>query len=369
MAIDNFYFPLLYNLIYFITACFVFISSLSIEVNKDYLRQIKLGRVLILLPVIFLIPLIGLRELNVGSDTLSYYVILWLTDTSIDYSSEFLFVLIAETIKYFNLTYGYFLFLIASLFVFLMYSFVRKISISYHSNALFVFFAYMSMFFFLSLSINIIRQGVSLAFLLLAYSYFVNKESKLKLILFILASLAFHSSSIISLSIFTLVILSRKIIVIKDKYYYLAFVLFIALSYLNFGLLDIAPTLMEFLGSDNRRNSYLSGDDSGYNVGFRLDFIIFNTIFLFISIYTKSIIIDKDFKSIYSNIVRYYVAASCLFFMAFQVPYSDRWGLFSWMVIPVIMSPLLYSTSVKSGIKIHWVIFLILIFVGFNIYD
>lgn len=368
MAIDNFYFPMLYNLIYFITACVVLISSLSIEINKDYLRQIKLGRFLILLPIIFLIPLIGLREFNVGSDTLSYHIILWLTDTSIDYSSEFFFVLIANTLKYLNLSYGYFLFLIAFLFIFLIYIFVSKISIKYHSNAFFIFFAYMSMFFFLSLGINIIRQGVSLALLLVAYSFFINRQSKLKIISFVLFSFAFHSSSLIPVLIFTLIIFSKNVAIIKDKYFYLIFFLFIVLSYLNFGLLDIAPTLMDFLGSDNRRVGYLSGDDLDYRTGFRLDFIIFNTVFLFISIYAKSLIMYRDLKDIYSTIVRYYIVASCLFFMAFQLPYSDRWGLFSWVVIPLIMSPLLYSTSVKIGVRIHWIIFLILIFIGFNVY-
>lgn len=368
MLIDSYYFSILYSLIYFFTAVMVFMSSLYIEVNKNYLSARQLSNILAFLPVIFLIPLLGLRGLNVGTDTYVYYEILWLTDSRIEISSEFLFFLIAKTLKYFNLSYSYFLFVIASLFIFGMYFFVRKVSTIYRANALFIFFAYMSMFFFLSLSVNIIRQGASLACLLLAYSYFLNKESKLKLILFILASLAFHSSSLIPLLIFTLVIISRNTIVIKDKYYYLAFILLIGLSYLNFGLLDIAPTLMDFLGSDNRRSSYLSGNDSEYKVGFRLDFVIFNTFFLIISMYAKSIIIDKDFKDIYSSIVKYYIVASCLFFMSFQIPYSDRWGLFSWMVIPLIMSPLLYSTSVKSGIRIHWVIFLVLIFIGFNVY-
>lgn len=367
MLIDTFYFSIFYKLIYSFTAVMVFMSSLYIEVNKNYVRTKSLSNILVFLPIIFLIPLLGLRDFDVGTDTYTYYQILWLTDSRIGISSEFLFFLIAKILKYFNLSYTYFLFVIAFLFTFIMYFFVRKISTNYRANTFFVFFAYMSMFFFLSLSINVIRQGIALACLLVAYSYFINRESKLKLILFILASLAFHSSSLIPLSIFTLVIMSKNTI-IQDKYYYLAFTFFVVLSYLNFGLLDMAPTLIDFLGGDNRRVVYLSGDDSDYNVGFRLDFIIFNTLFLFISIYAKSIIIDKDVKGVYSSIVRYYIAASCLFFMAFQIPYSDRWGLFSWIVIPLIMSPLLYSTSVKSGIRIHWVIFLILIFIGFNVY-
>lgn len=367
MLIDNFYFSIFYNLIYFFTAVMILMLSLYVEVNRSYLSTRKLSNILVFLPVILLISLLGSRDFNVGTDTYTYYQILWLTDSRIEIRSEFLFFLIAKILKYFNLSYSYFLFVISSLFTFIMGFFVRRVSTTYRVNSLFVFFAYMSMFFFLSLSINIIRQGVSLACLLLAYSYFINKESKLKLILSILASLAFHSSSIIPLLIFALIVFSRNTI-IKDKFYYLVFILFIVLSYLDFGLLDIAPTLMDFLGSDNRRGAYLSGDDSDYSIGFRLDFIVFNTLFLLISIYAKSIIIDKDFKDIYSTIFRYYIAASCLFFMSFQLPYSDRWGLFSWIVIPLIMSPLLYSTSVKSGVRIHWIVFLILIFIGFNVY-
>lgn len=368
MMIDSFYFSFLYKLAYAFTAVIVVFSSISIETKKDYFFQKKLGNFLILFPIIILIPLIGLRNFDVGTDTHNYYEILWLTDSEIKFDGEFLFFLIAEILKYFNLSYGYFLFLIASLFIFLMYSFVRKVSNSYHSNAFFIFFAYMSMFFFLSLGINVIRQGIALACLLVAYSYFINKESKLKLMLLILSSLAFHSSSLVPLLMFAVIVISKKITVFKDKQYYIIFFLFAVVSYLNFGLLDVAPTLIDFLGSDNRRVGYLSGDDLDYSTGFRLDFIIFNTVFLFISIYAKSLIMDIDLKDIYSTIVRYYIAASCLFFMAFQLPFSDRWGLFSWIVIPLIMSPLLYSTSVKNGVRIHWVAFLILIFIGFNVY-
>lgn len=368
MIIDSFYFPIIYKITYAITAFIVFISSMSIELKKDFSRQEKLGRLLIFLPVILLIPLIGLRDIDIGTDTYGYYYLLWLTNNKIELSSEFLFFLLAEILKYFSLSYTYFLSIVASLFILLIYFFIRKISIVYYSNAFFIFFAYMSMFFFLSLGVNIIRQGVALACLLVAYSYFVNKESRLKIIIFILASLAFHSSSLIPLLIFTLVIFSRNSTIIKDKYYYSVFIFFIILSYLNFGILDIAPTLIDFLGGDNRRVGYLSGDDLDYNTGFRLNFVIFNTIFFVISIYAKSLIMDINLKNVYSSMVRYYIASSCLFFMAFQLPYSDRWGLFSWIVIPLIMSPLLYSTSVRHGIRIHWIVFLILIFVGFNVY-
>lgn len=54
--------------------------------------------------------------------------------------------------------------------------------------------------------------------------------------------------------------------------------------------------------------------------------------------------------------------------MAFQLPFSDRWGLFSWFIIPFLISPVFYSPFVKGNIKIHFVIMLVLIYIGFNFY-
>lgn len=365
MLIDKINFPLFYNLIYFFTAFMVILSFISIEIKKDFIVQKKIGSFLVFIPLFLLIPLIGLREFDIGADTYTYYSNLWLIEREIDYSNEFLFTLLVNTLKNFNLSYSYFLFLVSSFFFCAIYSALKRVSSFYYSNVLYSFFAFFSFFFFLSMSINIIRQGASLACLLLAYSYSLNKKIEIKTIFYMLLSLTLHLTSIISIILF--VVSHKSIRYIKINYFYFLFLITIILSYMKFGLADISPFLIDILG-DNKKVTYLGEEDFGYKVGFRPQFVIFNTLFLFIAIFVKSKILNNFWITRYSILIRYYILASCIFFMAFQLPFSDRWGLLSWVVIPLFFVPLFSSRDIKYGIKIHWIFILILIFIGFSFY-
>lgn len=366
MLIDELTFFFSYNLIYFFTAFLVIVSTLSSDITRDSIRQKKIGNILIFIPIFFLIPLIGLRGFDVGTDTNSYYNILWNEDLHLELANDFLFTLIAMFLRYLDLSYSYFLFITAFLFMFTTYISLNKISKFYYSNVFYLFFTYFSFFFFLSMSINVIRQGISLAFLLLAYSYLLNKEKRFKVLICIIISLAFHSTSAIVLILFFISCYKTKYI--KNYHYYILYVLCVILSYMNFGLLDISPFIVEILGSDDRRVGYLADDDFGYNVGFKPQFVLFNTIFLCSALFSKAKIKKDSWSSNYGILIRYYILASCLFFMAFQLPFSDRWGLMSWYVIPLLLVPIFSFNHVKISIKIPWIFFLILIFIGFSFY-
>ncbi|MFU9048041.1 hypothetical protein ACNAUY_16855, partial [Acinetobacter tibetensis] len=126
ILIDNTAFLNLYNLIYFCTACLVLASALSSEIKKDVLLQNKLGQYLVFLPLIFLIFLVGLREYDVGADTVSYFDILWNETSELNFSDGILFGLIASTLRYFNLGYTYFLLLISFLFYIITYKSLKN---------------------------------------------------------------------------------------------------------------------------------------------------------------------------------------------------------------------------------------------------
>lgn len=365
MLINNITFFNLYNLIYFCTACLVVVSALSSEIKKDVLFQNKLSDYLVLFPLISLIFLIGFREYNVGTDTGNYYLSLWVEKPEINFSSEFLFDLIALVLRFFNLNYSYFLILIACIFYMLIYKALRNYTEIYKTNLLITFFSCMSFFFFLSMSINVIRQGVSLAILLYAYSLWMKKKDNIQIVSLMLLALAFHSTSIIPILIFLTSFFINKIKAIP--FLFLCYFISIALSYASYGFLNFSPIFTEFL-ADSNRIGYFSDDDYGYTIGFKPQFVIFNTFFLFISLYVKSKLSDTDLKNKYNILVCYYIISSIIFFMAFQLPFSDRWGLFSWVIIPFLISPLFYSPFVRGNIKIHFVIMLILIFIGFKFY-
>lgn len=140
-------------------------------------------------------------------------------------------------------------------------------------------FAFMSFFFFSSMSINVIRQGVSLAILLYAFTLLLKKDNKIKIIIYSVVAVAFHLTSIIPI---LLVALSYYLSTKSGKLIYFLVLLYfsILLAFLNIGFLNIAPSLSQLLGSDGR-SSYLDGETYDYVVGFKafssLYLILFST--------------------------------------------------------------------------------------------
>lgn len=367
MLIDNTLFNFIFNLIYFCTACLVLVSSLSCEIKKDIFFQNKLGSYLVLFPLISMIFLIGLRDTSVGVDTNNYYNFFWLKDVSLDFGGEFLFTLLILIIKYFDLSFGYFLFIISCISIIFNFLALRKINSLYKSNLFICFFSSLSFFFFISMNTNIIRQGVSLSLLLFAYSLWVEKNNKNKILFFIALSLFFHSTSIIPIILFLISILFSKIKFNPTIILILAYFVSIFLSYSKFSLLNISPLILEVLGGD-RRESYFMDKETNYSIGFKPQFVIFNTFFLILALYIKERLNDSFIKNEYNLLISYYIISSIIFFMAFQLPFSDRWGLFSWITIPFLVMPLFYSPFLKNGIKLHYIIMLIFIFIGFELY-
>ncbi|TCB80444.1 EpsG family protein [Acinetobacter sp. ANC 4173] len=366
MLIDNAVFLNLYNLIYFITACLVVASVLSSEIKKDVILQNKLGQYLVIFPLISLILLVGFRAYDVGTDTGNYLNILWYETLEIDFNGDFLFGLIASVLRFFDLNFSCFLLLISFLFYIFTYKSLKNYSDIYESNVLISFFACMSFFFYLSMSINVIRQGVSLSILLFAYSLWVSKKNNIIILFFILLSLAFHLTSIIPILIFISSVAINKYRTLNLLI--LIYFISVILSYFNYGFLNFSSLFLDFLG-DDRHAGYFSEDSTEYIIGFKPQFVIFNTFFLLVALHIKNKLSDSHLLSQYNILVCYYIVASITMFMAFQLPFSDRWGLFSWCVIPLLISPLFYSPFVKENIKIHYVLMLILIYIGFYLYD
>ena len=365
MLINSYDFFKIYNLIYFCVACWVVVSALSIEIKKDKLLQNKLGGYLTVLVLLFLTILVGFREYDVGTDTINYYNYLWLGESKVNFSNEFLFNLITFLLKEMNLNYNYFLLFISSIFYYFLYKALKNYADYYKVNLFFIFFTFLSFFFFLSMSINVIRQGVSLVILLLAYSLFCNNSADKRIFILIALALGFHSTSIIPFLIFLLSLIFLKI----NKIYFFVLIYFfsIFLSYYNFGLNNFSALILNFLG-ESRRSSYFLSMESDYEIGFKTNFVLFNTFFLILSLHIRNKLLNFDIKKNYDTLIIYYIVSSIFLFMAFQLPFSDRWGLFSWIVIPFLVAPIFYSPYIKGGIKLHFIFIFIFIFIGFKFY-
>ena len=306
------------------------------------------------------ILLFGLRSIDIGTDTGMYHY-QYTHFEDITFGTDAPVGLLFKFLNNFSENPQLFLFLMSFLFVLVYFYSLNKFTDFNGSNFFLVGFSLTSLFFFETLGINIIRQGVSIAFFVFAISFrYFSPNDKIKWIFLLILSVGFHFTSLIPILMYVLVVRLKKINV---KYYYYLYVISALLSGINFSILSFKDYFIGLLFIDERRSSYLIDDFDEYTVGFKPQFVLFNSIFLILFIYFNKI--EKN--DYYTNLLKYYIFMSAIFFMMFQIPYSDRWGIMSWCVIPLLFAPMFKVDESKISIKAtSSILFLIFVFIFFQ---
>jgi hypothetical protein len=348
----------IYYIIYSIAALLAIFTAINIDFKKKNYQSIANYIVLVLM--LAYIFLFGLRTIDVGTDTEMYHwqythhnEITFGTDAPVGYMFKFLNI--------FSENPQIFLFVMSFLFVMLNFYALKKYTKFYKSNFFLSVFSLISLFFFESLGINVIRQGLSLAFFVLAIIFRdFSPKRKFKWISFLVLAVCFHFTSLIPVVIYLSVAYFKNV---RMYYYYGIYIISVFLSAASISILSFKDYFIGFLLIDERRSGYLDGDDSSYLVGFKPQFVAFNTIFLILFIYLNNI--EKN--DFYTNLLKYYIVISAIFYMMFQIPYSDRWGVMSWCVIPFLFAPMFKVYRNKKSMKaVFSIVFLIFIFVFFQ---
>ncbi|WP_166921688.1 EpsG family protein [Flavobacterium poyangense] len=351
-------YKILFYIIYSIAAFFAVFTAINIDFKKRNYQGVASYIVLVLM--FAYVFLFGLRAIDVGTDTEMYHwqythhdEITYGTDAPVGYMFKFLNI--------FSENPQIFLFIMSFLYVTLNFYALKKYTKFYKSNFFLSVFSLISLFFFESLGINVIRQGLSLAFFVLAIIYRdFSPKKKFKWISFLVLAVCFHFTSLIPVVIYLSVAYFKKI---RMNYYYCIYIASVFLSAASISILSFKEYFIGFLLIDERRSGYLDADDSSYLVGFKPQFVAFNTIFLILFVYLNKI--EKN--DFYTNLLKYYIVISSIFYMMFQIPYSDRWGVMSWCVIPILFSPMFKVYQSKKSIKaLFSILFLIFIFVFFQ---
>lgn len=353
-----------YFLIYSVFALSAFIFAMYVDIKKKHYNNIST----FLTGIFFLLIILhfGFRDLEVGSDT-EMYKWMFLTYSNTDFGLQLVFKYMIILMHGFTDNYKYFLLSISLLYVFVIFWSIRIYLNTFESNFLLIGFSFVSLFFFRQLGINIVRQGVSLAFVLLAVSYYFKNNKNLKswIIPFVVA-VGFHSATIIIFLLFLFIVLSKKATL---RFYYGWYIILLIVAAFGGSILSLGSFLNYFLVVDsNKADYYIKGEGAGdYVVGFKAQFAAFNTIFLLIFSFINYRILKNENEN-YKILLKYYMTISGLFFMMFQIPFSDRWGVMTWSVIPFLMAPL-FSVQIKERYSMPTVLFFIFIFVFFNIYN
>lgn len=348
-----------------ITYLIALLFALLIAFTSDY-RKIKFkADELLTAPIIFLITLItSVREIKPYSDT-DVYSYFFQYRTNIFETSEVVFNSLMIITKLLSDNFRFFLFILALIYYSCAIYAIKNYSKYYLINHFLAFFLLLSMFFNYNLTTNILRQGLSIAFLLVIFGLVYKQNTSIKsikngyiLLLLLFAFFSHHSSIIFILSILSVMLFK----VIRLKHYYMLFIFAIITSYINrndiLGILNILSSL----GDVTTYSQYGDGGETDYTVGFKIQFIAFNTFFLILARKIYKVKLCNDYK--YEILLKSYILLSSIFFISTVIPYSDRIGLYSWILIPFLIMP--YLSYKYKYPKTLIVIGLALLFFVFN---
>jgi len=318
----------------FVLGIYILISSIILRITEKksnlFLRQ---DRNLLISYVVFLIFWSGTRGIRIGTDTINYFNFYYLRgiriDNLIDFFTTFKTDFLFEVVMYLTFpfkSFTFFLFSISAIFNIALYFFARKFSnYGKDGSSLMLFLTITCSFSFINMELNIVRNALSITFVLLGLFYVLNKKTKMSVIFFIIAYL-FHGTALIPIITIILCNLSSKI---ELKYFIGLYILAIGLAFIGFGFQSI-PFLQNINSEDFKRLIFTG--ETKYRIGFRIDFVLYNSFFLFLFIKFSNL---KNNKDIF--LIKYFIITSIIFFFNFKVPFSDRIGLYSWIAIPILL--------------------------------
>lgn len=345
---------------YLITIFFALIIALTYDFRKT---KIKVDEILLLFNIPLIIFNTITREIIPYSDT-DVYFYNFVNISSIFETSEFIFNSTMLLTKIVNDNFRIFLLVLALIYYLCVCYSIKKYTKYYNTSYFLGVFLFLSMFFNYSLSMNILRQGLAVGFLLVIIGLLHNLSNnitlKVKFLILILIFLAFfsHHSSLVFIIVIVLVALFKKL---KLKYYYGLLMSSILISYINrndsFGL----SSFVSVLGDSSNYGKY--GEmQLDYQVGFKIKFILFNLSVLFLAIKMYKSKLENNTK--YLLLLKSFIVLSSIFFVLSSIPFSDRIGLYSWILIPYLMMP--YLSYNYQYIKTIIVIILGVVYFIFN---
>lgn len=331
-----------YNFYIGLLSFYIIAGSLILRhIEKDRSKFLRNDRNLLIAFVCLITIVFGTRGIRIGTDTWNYFTFYFLpgirrTTDAIKFFSYFETDFIFEVIMFLTFpfkNFTLFILTVSAILNYATYVFVRKFTNNGQSgSSLFLFLIIASSFVFFSHQVNTIRNGLAIPFIFFAI-YYAAKESYRKMFFFFVVAYLCHRTALIPLVCTLCALIGRNI---SLRYFIITFIIGIGLSAAGFGF-DKIPFLAT-LGTEDFQSLSFEGETT-YRLGFRPSFVLYNSMFLFL-FYKFS-----DLKnSLDLLLIKYYITASVVFFFNFNIPFSDRIGVYSWIAIPLLF----YSTIQNS---------------------
>lgn len=195
-------------------------------------------------------------------------------------------------------------------------------------NAYWLFLGIALSFGFVSYSVNTLRAGLALSFLVLGLSKY---PSLWRIGIYMFIAYTIHHSTIIPS-----LMLVFSYFINRTRYFYYLWFLSIPLSFLAGRYFNVFFSTLY----DDDRTRYLLTTDTHYNIGFRIDFVIFSIAPLIVGAYY--IFKEKFADRFYLMLYNAYILTNIFWVLVIRSDFSDRIAYLSWFMIPfVLIYPLL----------------------------
>lgn len=317
-----------YNLFYIIVFILTLVYAVYLENVKFNKANASFDSAITVFILLICIIGIGFRDFSVGTDTENYIRDFFILSRAPNIDSAIEFIRgggdpLFTVITYYSTRVGderFYLLVLAILFVLPYFIFISKNGTG--NKKLLLLLAFLSVYSFKWMAVNTVRSGIAIGFGLLFVSSLYLKETK-KYILYGFIAVSFHVSALIFIVSGVAVKYFRQNVIWVFIYFVSSLV-----SFLGFGVQNIP-----FFKQLERAGSYIEGEKD-YQTGFLFTYWLYNTL---IAIYCM--LLGKKIKDEYYNFLFcLFLVLSSIYFLCFHIPFSDRIGVFSWALIPLLVS-------------------------------
>lgn len=275
-----------------------------------------------------------LSEIDLFSESL-YFIFNKLIGDFLGYDNRIFFICIA----------------LLYVFLFILYSF----KISRRSFGIVLFF-YVSYFFFYGPAMTVLRNGLALGFDLIGVYYIFSKKNN-KGILFLLLGIGFHSSTFFLIAgiVVSYFLNIEKSLIIWGIASIVSFLGGNAKNLLQLILTSNIALEDKTMGTQDVYQNYTQ-----YKLGFRYDFFLFSAFYVVLIAF---LVYKKKFEDeLFLKYAKLYIILNAFFIFSFGIPFCDRYGLYSWIFIPALLTiPFLnynlYTSNIRLIITLLHVVF------------
>jgi EpsG family len=301
------------------------------ELNKPWAPSSDLTIYLILLSI--LLYFIGLRDVEVGSDTAAYFKYFDYIKYGEDFEGaeriEIGFYWLTQVIAYFTDSKNAYLAVIFFIqFVGITSAFNKKSEL--FKPYILLTLVWLSYPFFYSITLNVIRQGLAFVFVIYAVDAKL-QQKKYAPYFFLLLGATFHYATF-------LYVISFLLLALKVTTKRMVLLWFACAICAGIGLTQefISWLFTAALGNSPYFMSYLdSSVNNEYDVSFRFHFVVFSALPIGYYYLTQQFVAEEQGNTF---IFRLYLAMNTLYLFTISLPYSDRFALASWLLIPFLIN-------------------------------